>query len=103
MRLTIFDNRLDHHFDLQLAIAAILHQEDHRHCLGSLHIGKHSVSHHEAVSELLGSEYEETLGQAIRAVDFVVQSTFLTMMIAVTGVSWAYNVLAITLVASVPA
>ncbi|KAJ9116634.1 hypothetical protein QFC20_000567 [Naganishia adeliensis] len=30
-------------------------------------------------------------------------STFLTMMIAVTGVSWAYNVLAITLVASVPA
>ncbi|KAJ9112304.1 hypothetical protein QFC19_000723 [Naganishia cerealis] len=30
-------------------------------------------------------------------------STFLTMMIAVTGVSWAYNVLAISLVASVPA
>ncbi|GHJ84404.1 hypothetical protein NliqN6_0806 [Naganishia liquefaciens] len=30
-------------------------------------------------------------------------STFLSMMIAVTGVSWAYNVLAISLVASVPA
>jgi hypothetical protein len=41
--------------------------------------------------------------EAICADDFVVQSTFLTMMIAVTGVSWAYNVLAITLVASVPA
>jgi hypothetical protein len=39
----------------------------------------------------------------IHADRFVAQSTFLTMMIAVTGVSWAYNVLAITLVAAVPA
>lgn len=84
--------------------AAVHHQEDHRNRSGHVYLGQYTLRACQALPELLGREYHDGLRPTASFTNtFRHQSTFLSMMIAVTGVSWAYNVLAISLVASVPA
>lgn len=52
------DHRLNHYLNLQLALAAILNQEDYRYRLGRLYHCKRAVCYHEAISELLGSKFQ---------------------------------------------